>query len=542
MSTTTMGPDGAPQSPQSSAQPPQPPKHPFGSLMSHYGQVFRAAWDARHELAGPARLADEAAFLPAALSLQATPPHPAPRRALWAIMGVFTLAVGWACFGQIDIVAVANGRIVVTEGTKQIQPLETSVVKAIRVKDGDRVKAGQLLIELDPTAAAADNTRVSTERSTQLSEAWRAAALLQALGAKPLELADEGKGEGKASKKAKAARGGAPTLPPEADRPDSGLSATELAAARQQLDAEWQDIQAQKAKLAADIEAKQAELATVREQVAKLKATLPLAEKREADYKTLVEQGFVKGHDSEDRMRARIEMAQDLATYRARREEIKASIAQAEQARRAWMADTLKALHERRTKADSQQRQLQAEGSKASQRERLTNLTAPVDGTVQQLAIHTAGGVVTPAQVLLVVVPDAAQVTADVTLENKDVGFVNLGQEAEIKLETFPYTRYGTVPAKVTTITADAVMQTPQQANMQSGQSVREGLQAAPSGGAVFPATLTLAQSTINVDGRPIRLTPGMNVTAEIKTGKRRVIEYLLSPVQSYAKEALRER
>ncbi len=538
MSTTTMGPDGAPQSPQNPAQPPQPPKHPFGSLMSHYGQVLRAAWDARHELAGPARLADEAAFLPAALSLQATPPHPAPRRAMWAIMGVFTLAVGWACFGQIDIVAVAPGRIVVKGGTKQVQPLETSVVKAILIKNGDRVKAGQVLIELDPTMAAADSSRVSTERSTQLSEAWRAAALLQALGAKPLDGGDQAK----PSKQAKAARGGAPSLPPEASLPNSGLSATELAAARQQLDAEWQDIQAQKAKLSADIEAKQAELATVREQVAKLKATLPIAQKREADFKTLVEQGFVKGHDSEDRMRVRIEMEQDLATYRARREEIKASIAQAEQARKAWMADTLKTLYERRTKADSQQRQLQAEGNKASQRERLTNLTAPVDGTVQQLAIHTAGGVVTPAQVLLVVVPDAAQVTADVTLENKDVGFVNVGQEAEIKLETFSYTRYGTIPAKVTTITADAVMQTPQQANMEAGQSVREGLQAAPSGGAVFPAILTLDRNTIDVDGKPIRLTPGMNVTAEIKTGKRRVIEYLLSPVQSYAKEALRER
>jgi hemolysin D len=128
-----------------------------------------------------------------------------------------------------------------------------------------------------------------------------------------------------------------------------------------------------------------------------------------------------------------------------------------------------------------------------------------------------------------------------VTLENKDVGFVNLGQEAEIKLETFPYTRYGTVTAKVTTITADAVMQTPQAAAQQQGGE-KEGKQAAPSGGAVFPATLTLATNTINVDGKPIKLAPGMNVTAEIKTGQRRVIEYLLSPVQSYAKESLRER
>ncbi|KGM40266.1 hypothetical protein JY96_10105 [Aquabacterium sp. NJ1] len=499
------------------------PRHPLADLLRHYKAVFQAAWQHRHELAGPARLADEAAFLPAALSLQATPPHPAPRRAIWAICALFTITLTWACFGQVDIVAVAPGRIVVSEGTKLIQPLEASVVKTIRVQDGDKVKAGQVLIELDPTAAAADNTRVMQERAGALSEAWRTQALLDALD------------------KHHKHHGKPPVLPAEAQGPGSGLDETELRLARNQLDAEWQNIQAQQAKLQADIDTKKADLETVREQVAKLKATLPMAQKREDDFAKLAKEGFVAQHAGEDRTRARVEMEQDLAAYRARREETKAEITQAEQTLLAFRADTLKTLNERHAKADLQARQLVAEGAKASQREKLTTLTAPVDGTVQQLAIHTTGGVVTPAQVLLVVVPDQAQVTAEVTLENKDVGFVTLGQEAEIKLETFPYTRYGTVPAKVTTITADAVMQDPDPAKA-AAQQDKEGEKAPPPGGAVFPATLTLAQHTINVDGKPIRLTPGMNVTAEIKTGKRRVIEYLLSPVQSYAKESLRER
>ncbi len=539
MNTATMNPQTPPQPPQ---QPKGPPRHPLRDLMAHYGAVLGAAWQHRHELAGPDRLADEAAFLPAALSLQATPPHPSPRRAVWAIMGLFTLAILWACFGKVDIVAVAAGRIVVSDGTKLLQPLEASVVKAIKVQDGDKVKKGQVLIELDPTAAQADNSRVTQERSSQLSEAWRTTALLEALGGMKPMAGAAGAEEAKAKRKARAKVSGAPVLPAEASQPDSGLSPIELNLVRQQLDAEWHDILAQRAKLQSDIDAKEAELATVREQVAKLKATLPMAQKREADFSALVSQGFMSAHNGEDRTRERIEMEQDLAAARAHREEIKAAIAQAEQARSAWVADTLKTLYDRRAKADSQQRQLQADGVKASQRERLTTLVAPVDGTVQQLAVHTTGGVVTPAQVLLVVVPDQGQVTADVTLENKDVGFVNLGQEAEIKLETFPYTRYGTVPAKVTTITADAVMQSAQQeaAARQSGDL--QGKQAAPSGGAVFPATLTLSQNTIHVDGKEFRLTPGMNVTAEIKTGQRRVIEYLLSPVQSYAKESLRER
>jgi len=154
--------------------------------------------------------------------------------------------------------------------------------------------------------------------------------------------------------------------------------------------------------------------------------------------------------------------------------------------------------------------------------ERLTTLKAPVAGVVQQLIAHTEGGVVTEAQPIMVIVPEDAQVTAEVTLENKDIGFVNTGQNAEIKLETFPFTRYGTVNATVKTVTADAVNDEKR--------------------GAIFPVLLSMAQPTIDVDGKRIRLSPGMNLTAEIKTGQRRVIEYLLSPVQRATSESLRER
>lgn len=401
--------------------------HPVIDLLQRYKAVFSIAWERRHELAGPARLADEVAFLPAALSLQEAPPHPAPRRAIWAIVALFTLALIWSCVGQVDIVAVAPGRIVVSEGTKLIQPLEASVVKAIHVQDGDKVKAGQTLIELDPTEAKADNSRITQERMAALSELWRTQALLQALQHQR-----------------------APELPAQAKQQDGAIE--------DQLQAEWGNIAAQRAKLDADMASKKAEIATVREQIAKIKATLPLVEKREADFEELVAQGFVSKHATQDRTLARIEMQQDLATLRARLEETKVALKQAEQTRAAWLADTNKTLNERHAKADLQQAQLEQDSSKAQRRERLTTLTASVNGTVQQLAVHTTGGVVTPAQVLMVVVPDQAQVTADVTLENKDVGFVNLNQIAEIKLETFPYTRYGTVPAKVTTITADAVI------------------------------------------------------------------------------------
>lgn len=476
------------------------PKHPLIELLTRYRAIWSVAWAHRHELAGPARMADERAFLPAALSLQETPPHPAPRRALWAIMALFAIALVWACFGQVDIVAVAPGRIVVSEGTKLVQPLEASVVKAIHVRDGDKVRVGQLLIELDPTMAKAENSRVAQERTAALSELWRTQALLSAL-----------------------ATNQAPVLLKTAqEEPLLTQGQGNLGQIKAQLTAEWQDILAQRSRLQADVVTKQAEIATVNEQIGKIQATLPIVRQRDVDFQALAKQGYVSAHDGQDRAKARIEMERDLLTLQAQLEQAKAGLKQAEQNRAAWQADTYKTLNDRHAKADLAQRQLAEDNTKASQRERQTALTAPTTGTVQQLVVHTVGGVVSPAQVLLVVVPDQAKVTAEVTLDNKDVGFVSNGQNAEIKLETFQYTRYGTVPATVTTITADAVNDEKR--------------------GAIFPATLALAQNDINVDGKVIKLAPGMNVTAEIKTGKRRVIEYLVSPVASHVDEAMRER
>lgn len=479
------------------------PRHPALELLSHYRAVFRATWERRHELAGPRRLADEAAFLPAALSLQETPAHPAPRRLAFALCALFVIALGWAVLGQVDIVAVAPGRIVVSERTKTLQPLEASVVKRVLVKDGDAVQAGQVLVELDATNATADQASVQEQWASAVSEELRTTALLSALHTnRPPALppspapAGEGRGEGG-------------ILP-------------QHTSTTAQLHAEWQDITARLAKLAAERARREAELATVRALIAKLEATLPIAQQREADFRRLTEQGFVSSHAGQDRTRERVEQEGDLVTQRARLAEAKAALQEAEQARAAYLAETQRALSERQAQAALKREQLTQERSKTEQRSRLTQLSAPVAGTVQQVAVHTEGGVVTPAQVLMVIVPKDAEVTAEVVIDNKDIGFVNAGQAAAIKLETFPFTRYGTVEAAVKSVTADAVSDEKR--------------------GAIFPATLSLNQAGIDVDGKHIALSPGMNLTAEIKTGRRRVIEYLLSPVQRAVSESLGER
>lgn len=460
-------------------------RHPLVELLARYRAVFRAAWALRRELAGPQRMADELAFLPAALSLQDTPPHPAPRRVAWALCALFGLALLWSMLGQIDIVAVAHGRIVVSERTKTLQPLEASVVRRVLVKDGDVVRSGQVLVELDATNASADEASVQDQLRAAVSEERRTAALLAALASH--------------------------SAPRDKSIPDQA-----------QLQAEWQDITAKLAKLGAEQRHREAEIATTQASVGKLEATLPLAQKREADFKQLSDQGFLASHAGQDRTRERIELQQDLLTQRARLLESQAALVESQHGRAAYLAETQRTLNERRALAALKRQQYTQERVKTEQRSRLTQLAAPVDGTVQQVAVHTEGGVVTPAQVLMVIVPRDAEVTAEVIIDNKDIGFVHAAQNAVIKLETFPFTRYGTLDATVKSVSADAVNDDKR--------------------GAIFPALLHLQQSQIVVDGKRIALSPGMNVSAEIKTGHRRVIDYLFSPVQKALDESLGER
>lgn len=476
------------------------------ALLAYHWAVLRQAWTARRALEAPERTADEAAFLPAALSLQDTPVHPAPRRASLAITAVLVAAMAWAVLGRVDIVAVAPGRIVVNERSKLVQPLERGVVRTILVHDGEHVQAGQPLVQLDATTAHADSASAADQGRAAQSEMLRTRALASLLQHYPRARAPSVQSAFRA-------------LPPQ-ERP--AWSPAQLAEADAQLQAEWHDIDARLTSLALESGHRQAELATAAAQVAKLEATVPLAQSRERDFIKLVEQGYVSGHASQDKTRERVELERDLATQRARWQEALAAQAASEGSREAFRAETLRRLADRESQAQLQLRMAQQEQTKAAQRERLATLRAPVAGIVQQLAIHSVGGVVTEAQPLMVIVPDAAGLSVEANLDNRDIGFVEVGQSAQIKLETFPYTRYGTVAARVQRVTADAVVDEKR--------------------GAVFPATLALAADALDVDGRVARLSPGMNVTVEIKTGRRRVIEYLLSPIQKTIEEGLRER
>lgn len=475
------------------------------TLLQRWRAVLGQSWHDRRAVDTPQRSADERAFLAPVMSLQETPPHPAPRLAACLLCALFTIALGWACIGRLDVVAVASGRIVVGDRSKTVQPPAAGVVRSILVRDGDRVERGQLLIEFDPTETGADTTRLTEERRAALSAALRAQALLDVFDS--------------------------PRRPRVSASRDEDWEGIDRASLEAQLEAEWLEHRARLERHDAEQRRRAAELTTARDVVAKLEATLPLVQRRDADFEQLTRQGFVSGHAGQDRARERIELERDLTTMRSRSRETEAALAEAARGKAAYRAEIRRIWHERAAQARLRLAELAQERSKADKRHQQTRLNAPVAGTVQQLAVHTAGGVVMPAQPLMVIVPDAGDepLVAEVVIENKDIGFIRTGQSAEVKLETFSYTRYGTVPASVQWVTADAVMQP---ADSGDGRA----------GSAVFPARLQLAQHSIDIEGRQVRLTPGMNLTAEVKIGRRRVIDYLLSPLQQRAGESLRER
>ncbi len=472
-------------------------KHVIAAIrefVGRYTEVSKAAWSIRDSLDAPKRSADELAFLPAHLELTESPVSPASRWIMRTIMAFFAVALLWACIGQLEIVAVAPGKTVVGSRTKVIQPLEAGVVKRILVQDGQAVKAGDLLIELDATAAGADFEKAG--------EALIAAKLA--------ELRLSALADGYTHNRA----------PQLADNP--GLPEMRYAAESDLATSQFQAYQARHGNLQATLAQRRAELGTVESTLKPLEENAHIARERSADFAKLLEGKYVGRHDYLLREQERIAAERDVSTQRRRGVELRAAINGAVEEIHVLETDALQQTLDGLRQAREQVGQYTPEVAKTGQRDKLLQLRAPVAGTVQQLAVHTVGGVVTPAQALLAVVPSEDTLEVEATVLNKDIGFVKAGQRVTVKVESFPYTRYGYLEGVVQSVSHDAA------------QDEHLGL--------IFPARVRLQKAALVIDGVKVQLTPGMNLSVEIKTGKRRVIDYLLSPLQQHTSEGMRER
>lgn len=465
-------------------------------LGHRYRRAWRESWRRRKEMDVPKRLAHEVQFLPAALELQDKPVHPAPRIFMWTIMSFAAIALVWACLGKIDIVATASGKIIPSGKTKVIQTSETAVVKAIHVTDGQTVKAGQLLLELDSTSADADVGRIKSDLLAARVDSARAEAMLGAINGRrtPVSLAG--------------------TI--------TDADPAHVLAAERWLQGQYQEFRSSLDQAEAEIQQRQADIQGAKAQVDSLQKTLPIATKLATDYEHLLQKQYIARHAYLEKEQARLDIERQLAVQQVSILQSSAAKHEAERRRDSVVAQTRRAMLDLLQQADQKIGSLSQELSKARYQEDLTTVEAPVDGTVQQLSTHTVGGVVTPTQPLMYLVPVDQSVEVEAMLENKDIGFVHAGQSVTVKVETFTFTKYGAVEGRVKSVSMDAI------------EDEKRGL--------IYSSKISLDTDHLVIDGRSVLLTPGMSVSAEIKTDSRRVIEYFLSPLKQHISESIRER
>jgi HlyD family secretion protein len=441
--------------------------------------------------APPARRAE---FLPALLQLQEEAPSPLPRVVLWTIVALTLALALWASVGRLDVVAVAEGRLVPRSQLRIVQPAEGGVMRELLVKEGQRVRAGQVLARMDARAAEADAATARNEIATRRLQLRRVDA----------ELA------GKA-------------LAREPDDPPRLHAQAEA-----QREARAQAHEASLAEQRTAVARARREMQAATETRTKLAGALPVLEEQERAFAKLARDGYAGRLMVAQRSRERLDAEQDLRAQEHRVEGARAAIEQGER-RIAQIAAAYRAqLQAERAEAEAQLARLEQELEKLSHRQRLAELRAPADGVVKDLATQTPGAVLAPGTVLMTLVPDGEALVAEVWLANQDAGFVAGGQRAKLKLASFPFQRYGMLDATVARVSADS--------------SERTDAAKAPGGMYAYRAQLEPLAQELRLGDARHALLPGMQLTAEIKLAERSVLEYLLSPVQKVASEAGRER
>ncbi len=433
---------------------------------------------------------NETEFLPAALEVLETPPSPVGRIMLWTFFILITSIILWTILGHVDEVAVAPGKLIPIGHVKVVQAEDKGVVKTIHVKDGQKVVKGQLLLELDTTFTAADMARSKKEMAYYRLEIERLMA----------ELED---------------RIFTPQKYPDLEEKDIsfqiGVYQSRLAEYKTKL-------------LAAEfnVSQNQASLNSSRSNYAKFVSLYEIAREKEKRIEQLVNENAVSMFTLFDHQAKRLELEHSISAQLSEIARLEWAILQSQEA-----VATIKAERNRdiTTKLVEDRKLFQAymeEVKKVEEKDRLSRIVAPIDGKVSQLAMHTVGGIVTAAQPLLEVVPEDAELQVEAWVANKDIGFIQQGQSAEVKIETFSFQKYGTLGATVVDISPDAVEDKEK--------------------GRVYRVLLSLDKNSFLVNDRNAVVSPGMTATGEIKIRQKRIIEFFLDPFRQYQSEAVRER
>jgi hemolysin D len=457
---------------------------------------------------------NEAAFLPAALEIIETPASPVGRAVAATIIAIFCIALAWASLGSIDIVASAPGKIIPSEGTKVIQPFEIGIVRAIHIRDGQTVRAGDVLIELDPRINESERDHLQADLTAAQLEIARLRAALSNLD-----------------------------NPLEAFHPPAGAPPDQVVMQQSYLIKQTAEYRAKIDALKRQQDQKEAEQDTIQATIDKLLTIIPILQERVDIRKASSDREYTSKFQYLEVTQLLVEQQQELIVQKNHLREARASVAALVEARRQAMAEFDRTLFGQLAEAERKADGLIHDVAKSQQKINAQYLAAPINATVQQLAIHTIGGVVTPAQVLLTLVPSDSPLEIEAMISNRDVGFVQPKQRAEIKVDTFNFTKYGLLRGEVLSMSQDAIVRDKPVDRAGEKSSGADSTSSEPKGQDLsFAARISLDRPQMQIDDKLINLTPGMAVTVEIKTGSRSVLSYLLSPLIRYGHDGLRER
>ncbi len=459
-------------------------------------------------------------FLAPALEILESPPSPVRIALIWIICALVAVSLAWAYFGRIDIIAVAQGKFQPTGRVKVIEPLETGKVTAIHVANGAHVAAGDVLVELDRSSAEADAREALSGLVSARAEAARRAVAINAAQARQFASVS-------------------PVAWPDyipiglREREERVLAADlgQLAASLASLNAQGAQKRAERDKVAQTIETQKSLVATLQQRVDMRQALV--------ESKSGAKSAVIDATETLQYQLIQLAMQEGQAASLDRNLDV--IVKDADKAVQVFISENAQKLSDSERQADDLAQKL----AKAQAAIDHLTLRAPISGFVQASAITTIGQVVSTGQEIMRLVPDDSGLEIEVYVLNRDIGFVKLGQSAVVKVESFPFTQYGTINARVTRIASDAIPEP--EASLDEGDPARAAASSAFGGAQrtqnlVFPVTLRPDATSISVEGQPIALTSGMAATVEIRTGARRILEYVFSPLVEIGANALHER
>lgn len=435
-------------------------------------------------------------FLPAALEVQETPPSPIGRFILWSIVILLVIAIAWASLSKVDIVAATRGKLVVNELSRPVNSAVTAEIVEVLVKEGEHVEKGQSLIKLNSASLVAQLEENILQQKINRFHIARLELLYEHYLNRP-----------------------APLTLSDNFQLESPLLAQQIS---MQLQAEVEDDYNEKEvfKLNQQIITAQIENYQIQKEMAE--NLLPIYREQYEALNSLYKKDMTSKDSLLEIQKKYLEAKFTVNSADAKVKEMRANYAQIDAQIKSHVADKIREIEREKIQRLNQNDILSAQQKQLEALIAQYELKAPIAGIVESLVYRDAGAAVEAPQELLKIVPENEKLIAEVWVSNQDIGFLRRNQLAAVKIDTFDFTRYGWIEGKLLNISSDAI----------DDKDL----------GLVYKAVIELSTNHLIIDGQTIKLESGMSVSAEVKTGQRTVLSYLLSPMMEALDDVGKQR